>query len=192
MIASGVKAFSIRWKNLTPLNDMYREIILDTGFVADLIAIYYEEELSKGKSNGFIPKYSISRTLAKEVNKIYWDSLYNDNFSHGVVVASTFAFIEISRKYQEIVQNRFSIVKFRAFISSPPPWFVIEPLQLSLLDDLRRVPSTIHISSFSSSTIEFADAIHVATTLTRGANSALATKDSKLVSMDILKSRILV
>ena len=49
-----------------------------------------------------------------------------------IVIASSFAFIEIGRKFDIISDGKYTIEKFRAFIESPPEWFQIASVDESL------------------------------------------------------------
>ena len=49
------------------------------------------------------------------------------------MIASTFAFIEVSRQFDQIVREHFTISQFAAFVNQPPDWFFISSIDANLL-----------------------------------------------------------
>lgn len=179
----------MKWKiGMTVLNN-YTDIVIDTNVLSDFLAIYFENSISTGEM--FTPKYRISKDLSSKINSIVLDH-NNDGISKfGKIVASNFAFIELARKFDECSSGRYTIDQFRAFIVSPPEWFVLETVSVDLFNELKKLPSFIEYKG-DKLTIEWADAIHCATALIRGENSLFATSDSRLNIIPIFKERLVL
>jgi predicted nucleic acid-binding protein len=124
----------------------------------------------------------LNHRVVKEIRGII--KAYDYMRSH-LVVASTFAFLEIARKFVEVSGNRFTIEQFSGFIDQPPEWFWVAPLDESLFLELLRIPPYVTMPGGQLKNIEWADAIHLATALSRE-NCLLATTDSRLKQLSIL------
>jgi predicted nucleic acid-binding protein len=98
----------------------------------------------------------------------------------GHLVASTLAFVEMSRKWEEIVQGRFDVAQMAAFIEQPPEWFVIESLDEALVSVLCDVPAYVQMPEGDIRSLEWTDAVHIATTLIRGVDAQLAATDHEV------------
>jgi len=164
------------------------DIVLDTNVLADFIASYYKFEINV--SGSFEEYKTISRFFAEKLN------LINSNYKNygvlqdGVIIASTFAFVEIARQFEKIANKRFSIIQFRAFIESPPDWFIIYSLNEELFAYLNLLPSYVVMPGGNSLTLEWADTIHVATALSRDEICLLATTDGRLVNIVDIQKRL--
>jgi len=166
-----------------------KDIVLDTNILADLLAQFYSSEFHK---NGLFQASAIlERPWVQHINSIIqwhtdYETLLGDE-SPGLVVASTFAFVEIARKFDDISHGRFTISQFQAFISQPPGWFFIASCDYALLEPLELLPASVALPNHKFKRIELADAIHAATSLSRD-HSYLATTDSRLKAIDILQT----
>ena len=135
----------------------------------------------------FCHKGLISKILASELNKIL---KYFEFGQTRIVISSVFAFIEISRNWEKLVQGRYSIDQFYAFIYQTPEWFSIAPIDEDLIPYIVQVPSSVHIKD-GIERIEWTDCIHVATTISREGRSKLATTDRRIQHLKELNGRLL-
>lgn len=165
-----------------------KDIVLDSNILSDFISIFYENNVNTHGS--FEERYRVNRVLANRINLILKTFRENETFEDGVVVVSSFAFVEIARKFEIISNNRFSIEQFKAFIASPPEWFVIASLSDELFPLFNNIPISVLFES-ESRPIEWTDAIHAATALSRGANCLLATTDSRIMKIQELANRFI-
>jgi predicted nucleic acid-binding protein len=150
-----------------------KDIVCDTNITAEIIKQYYQANKFYGFSENAIITHKLKYILNKKI--------YEPNTS-GYIIASSFAFIEIARKYKEIISDKIKVHQFMAFIQQPPEWFLIEPIDINLLEQLRALPPY----NSENKPIEWADAIHAATALNRE-NACFVTTDSKLLKIGILK-----
>ena len=152
------------------------DLVLDSDYLADLLAQYFDPTCVDYGDGNFQPLGYISTSLAGRLNTILKSSAWG---VFSLVIASTFAFIEMSRKWDPIVNNRFTVTQMHSFIRQTPDWFSIAPVD----DDL--LSSFVYTSAINSKSesIEWTDNIHMATVLSRGANpssATLVTNDRKL------------
>lgn len=164
------------------------DVVLDTNVLADVIAQYFDTT-QRG-----LQQFQESRTINKDtaliINGIirrhyegFLSEFRGDEYP-GYVVASTLAFVEIARKWKAIVDQRFSVDQFLAFIEQPPEWFLIEPVDENLIMILTYIPTHIKIARGDTDNeiraIEWTDAIHIATAKARGENTLLAATDREI------------
>jgi len=162
------------------------DIILDTNTLSDVIAQYYENDIIF--SGVFRTKYRLSKKAVTILNGILFRS--REDMLENVVVASTAAFVEIARKFDDIVQNRFSLEQFKAFIDAKPSWFVVAAVNTDLVSLLSRIPADVRLKGGAIKPLEWADIIHVATALSRGDNIVFSTTDSSLQALELLEGKI--
>lgn len=166
---------------------MSRDIVLDTNIAADFLAVFFENKVNSG--GAFAAKYRLSVDLVRRVNKILDEYRHGEGvFASGIVVVSSFAFVEIARQFNEISSGRFSLEQFKAFIESPPEWFLIESLNPQLFLLFKEVPEKVTEGNLP---IEWADAIHVVTAISRGNNSLLSTTDRRIQLIEGLRNRLI-
>lgn len=167
------------------------DVILDTNLLADLMAQYYDQAYS---DRGFFINYkTLNSELIREINKIiawHTESDWGDiSFnSPGLIIASTFAFVEIARKFQVIVDGRFTLEQFAAFIDQPPEWFFISSVDSTLVPYLAELPAEVRLSNGDVKPIELADAIHLATAMSRD-EYLIATTDARMRKVGFLSAR---
>jgi len=154
-----------------------QDIVLDTNILSEFLAQYFQQRQKSGHftSNQLETTDLLNHRVVREIQAIIKSY---DDMSH-LVVASTFAFLEIARKFAEVSGNRYSIEQFSGFIDQPPEWFLVAPLDESLFLDLLQIPPYVTMPGGQLKNIEWADAIHLATALSRE-NCLLATTDSRL------------
>lgn len=162
------------------------DIVLDTNILSDFLAQYFESE--SRRSPVFHEQGFISLELAQGINRIVqrWNDPFIDQYP-GHLVASTLAFVEISRKWEHIVQERFDVVQMAAFIEQPPEWFIIEPLDEALVSVLCDVPADVQVVQGNTRSIEWTDAVHIATAFIRGTDARLAVTDREMRQAGILE-----
>lgn len=171
------------------------DIVLDTNILSDVVAQYFAQPYPAALT---IQKSShISPNLARELNRRIrwfseeWLAYEESDSSPGLIVASVLGFVEIARKFREIANGRFEEDEFRSFISQPPKWFLIASVDATLVRYLCRVPSYVKVDhSHTLVPVEVADALHVATALSRD-DALVAATDSRIRAMTSLKNRII-
>ena len=167
--------------------DIVHDIILDTNVLVEFFAQYFES--GSRRKPVFYERGFISRELAQSMNTIVgqWSDPLIDQYP-GHLVASTLAFVEISRKWETIVQERFDVIQMAAFIEQAPVWFVIEPLDETLVSVLCEVPAYVRMAQGERRSIEWTDAVHIATVLIRGEGARLAASDREMrrIGIDIV------
>ena len=166
------------------------DIVLDTNILADMLAQYFEENFRE--RGYFTSKGQINEDLVSRINHILrWHVEDNDTPYPGLVIASTFAFLEIARQFDRIVNQRFTLVQFAAFIDQPPEWFLVSAVDQSLFLHLSNLPRDISLPNGDRRPIEWADAIHIATALSRDEPCLLATSDNSIRAVELLVDRII-
>ena len=165
------------------------DIVLDTNMLADILAQVYEAESRLRPA--FYEKDSISAELAQAANRIVrsWGDPLIDRYP-GQLVASALAFVEISRQWKYIVKGRFSVEQMAAFVEQPPEWFVVEPVDEILVSTLCEVPAKVETSSGEVRSLEWTDAIHLATAFVRGDTAKLAVTDQEMQEVPALQGRL--
>lgn len=139
------------------------DLVLDVGALADLLAQCFQAEdwtKPQVQATHFLPSEA-----SRQINRIVWGD------GHYVVVASALAFVELARKWDAIVAGRFHPYQLAAFLQDPPDWFAVEPVDEDLIPLFGQVPLVQEL--------EWPDAIHVATVLSRE-NGNLVTSDHNL------------
>lgn len=154
------------------------DLVLDTGALADVLAQYFQAE------DRTTPQFQTSRFLppetARQINRIVrGDGRY-------VVAASAMAFVELVRKWDEIVNGRFEPHQLAALLQEPPDWFSVEPVDEDLIPLFGQVPPEVPMPDGSVQPIEWPDAVHVATALSREEGS-LVTSDRRLLQVMTLR-----
>lgn len=170
------------------------DIVLDTNILADFLAQYFG--IAERGRMEFIAQDTLNAPLTQRINQIVrWHQLDFPNedvgYYPGRIIASTLAFVEMARKWTSIVRNRFEVIQLAAYVAQPPEWFVIEPIDENLLDMLCDVPASILASNGCEESIEWTDAVHVATALARGEDCVIAVTDRRIQRISLLRSRLI-
>jgi predicted nucleic acid-binding protein len=166
-----------------------QDIVLDTNILSEFLAQYFQHRQKKDHFTAYyiettkLLNYRVVREIRKTINSYHNTGMYR-------IAASTFAFLEISRKFEEISGNQYSIEQFSGFIDQPPEWFLVAPVDESLFLDLLRIPPYVTMPGGQLKNIEWADAIHLATALSRE-NCLLATTDSRLKQLSNFQKLII-
>lgn len=164
------------------------DIVLDSGHMVELVAQYFDKNLANYGYGRFQAVGVFSVEIARRLNSIVQTSR-TSGFS--LVIASTFTIVEISRKWKEMVGTKFTVEQFYAFLQEPPSWFSLAPV------DEQLSPFFIYVPNRNSKmeSIEWTDAIHMATVFSRGddpSSATLATTDGKLKQILVDKGRIVI
>lgn len=169
------------------------EIVLDSNILSDFLAQFFGGA-KRGKTH-FVSQDTISKDLARKINHIVdsWSEGEDDETQRypGLIVTSVLAFVEIARKWDAIVRKRFSVEEMAAFVEQPPEWFVIDPIDESLVEAFSTLPRDVSMDSGDIKTIEWTDAIHITTALSRGEACKLATTDGRIRQIKTLEGRLL-
>lgn len=169
---------------------MMADIVLDTNILVDVLAQYYEESFRE--RSYFKTTKWLSRDLVRRLNRILDWHLGNDDSPYpGLIVASSFAFVEIARQFEAIATGRFTVAQFAAFINQPPEWFFIAAVDSTLLPYLCGLPREISLLSGDVKPIEWTDAIHIATALSRDEPRLLAVTDARIREVELLQGMII-
>ncbi|MBV9125737.1 MAG: hypothetical protein JO112_20500 [Planctomycetes bacterium] len=168
-----------------------RSIGLDTGPLADFLGQFYG---SAQRGNAPFQKgMSLTPEAAKAINAIV-QTFVRDEPARYLVFASTLAFAEITRKWGNLAGGRFHPHQLRAFIAAHPPWFVVDPVDESLVEPFLQVPSKVDMGGGQLANIEWADAIHVATVFSRDTEQEkcyMAVEDQRIQRLPQLEGRCL-
>lgn len=165
------------------------DLVFDTSVLAGLLQQYFEADVLR--RGFFVPDDKLSVNLVRQLNRIikyHSDTLYDHDSSPGLVIASVLAFIEVARKFDVLSGGKYSIAQFAAFIASPPDWFRISPLDDDILSYLNELP--IIIREKDGEPLELADAVHVATALSRE-KFYVVTTDKRIKSLGILNNNVI-
>ncbi len=151
------------------------DIVLDSDHLVELLEQYYDEKRADRGYGRFGSEGLFSNRLTSRLNNIIRNS---EGLHLSFVIASTFTFVEISRQWEEMVGNKFTEEQFYVFVKEAPTWFNIAPVDDQLAPFFLNIPN----DNSKSEPIEWTDAIHMATVLSRGEDASaatLATSDRK-------------
>lgn len=153
-------------------------LLVDTCVLADIMRQYNPAVPHSLFSEGA----NLKKNMLKMINAIVGD----EDGNNGYIITSTFAYLELINKFDEIfkgVNKNLMLRRVIATIQQPPSWLIIEDMDMETAKHFCEVPNSIksgvHISSD--------DAIHIATALQRGDNIHLLTTDHVLEMVEIEK-----
>jgi predicted nucleic acid-binding protein len=164
----------MKWKLGTEKRLPMLDLVMDTGPLADLLGQYFQAE--DRDTLHFTESSYLSTDTVREINLI----VHGDG--RHLIAASTMAFVELARKWDEIVTERFAPRQLAAFLEDPPDWFSIEPVDEDLVPTLIQVPPEVMMPDGTAKPLEWPDAIHIATTLGRQ-EAKLITSDRRMLRM---------
>lgn len=159
------------------------DIVLDTCFLGEFLIQYFSLFAANRGYGRFRQDGRISRDLARRLNQIR-----ESRRLEALVVASSFAFVELARSWDGMIAGRLTEAQLYAFINQPPEWFDIAPVDEDFVPYLFQVSKNVRVDG-ELHPIELPDAIHVAATFSRGSESLLATTDGRLRSLPRLWGR---
>ena len=164
------------------------DIVLDSDHLVEFFIQYFDPVIANHGRGKFQPSRVFSRELAHRLN----DIVAADR--EGIckfVIASTFAVVEIARNWDTIVGSRFSVQQLHAFVLQHPEWFDLAPVDEDLMPFFVDVPPLVLVGS-KPVPIEWTDAIHLATMISRGVEATLATSDTRAIKVLERDGRVLV
>ena len=164
------------------------DLILDTNVLGEFFEQYFDVSLGNRGCGTFVAGDFLSVNAAREINRIVMSFQRHDDIAAGIVVISSFAFVELFRKWDQITNGRIDLNRLRGFLKQPPVWVNIAPLDESLAPFFIQVPISVFTDNGFKS-IEWTDCVHVATALARGDGHVIATTDSIMRQMN-LTSRV--
>ena len=153
------------------------DIVLDSNTLADFLAQYFgpaERGQQPFQGGGRLPP-----DLARRINSVVIRYMANEIVTT-VIVASTLAFVEIVRKWGQIVQDRFQPHQMAAFLEQTPDWFSVAPVDEDLVEFFCDVPADVSMPDGTTKPVELPDAVHVATVFSRAETCLFATSDQPL------------
>lgn len=157
------------------------DFVIDTHILVEIIKAYDSREPLNRLNLGQLPN-----DISTQINSII--SMKGD---YGYVVSSVLGLIEIANQFEKISNGKFDEVKFKAFVTQPPVWFLVEPISLECARNLHPIDSHVVVDD-KKVPIEINDAIHAATVFTRDKYNALfGTQDIRLIALPCLKNKVL-
>lgn len=164
------------------------DIVLDTNVLADFLGQYFGPA-ERGR-NEFHEGCWLSLEAARRTTQICrWYEV--DQTPTCLVVASSFAFVEIAQHWNALARDRFQPHQLAAFLRQPPGWFSVAPVDEDLVEFFCCVPSDVWMQDGSARPIEWTDAVHIATLLSRDSTCLFATVDRRLRRLPYLSQRLL-
>lgn len=164
------------------------DIVLDSGHLAEFFTQYFDADIADRGRGKFQAGEVFSEDLARRLNNIVAEA--PEGISN-LVIASTFALIEIARNWDALVGSRFSVQQLHAFVYQHPEWFSFAPVDEDLMPFFVDVPSMVLVGS-NLVPIEWMDAIHLATVISRGGEATLATNDTRAIKVLKRHGRVLL
>lgn len=143
-----------------------RDVVLDTNALSEFL-IQFFGQADRGREL-FQAYNGLSEECTQRINDIVRRHIETQTLEH-VVAASSLAFVELVRKWDEIVAGQIEPYQLAAFLEQSPDWFSVEPVDEDLIDVFCEVPPVVWTSDGQEFPIEWADAVHAATALSRGA-----------------------
>jgi len=164
------------------------DVVLDTDVLAEVIGQYFGRA-ERGRAP-FEAGGCLSGERARRLNSIrMWAE--GGEAVGPLAIASALAFVEMVREWEDIVRGRFETYQLAAFLEQPPEWFSVAPVDEDLVEFFCRVPAHVVTPGGDTAPIEWTDAVHVATLLSRDPNCLLATNDRPMTSIPLLDGRLL-
>jgi hypothetical protein len=163
--------------------------VLDTGPLADFLGQYFGP--ARRGHAPFRRGDSLSEAAARAINTIL-RAYYADEPSPDLVIASTLAFVEIARKWDQLAGGRFAPYQLKAFLAGPPPWFIVDPVDEDLVEFFLRLPADVLMEDGRPASIEWTDAVHAATALSRDTpprHCLIAVEDRRMLRIELLRER---
>jgi hypothetical protein len=163
------------------------DIVLDTDGLADFLCQYYgtadhgRGEFDRGRW--------LSDAAARAINRIVRTYGAQGRLSH-FVIGSALAFAEVVRKWHTLTQGQLQPHQLRAFLDDPPEWFLVAAVDESLVPFFCRLPADIQTETGQVESIEWTDAVHAATAISRNESGqprcVLRTRDHRIVRIELL------
>lgn len=165
-----------------------RDLVLDTNVLADFLTQYFgpaERGQSPFEAGGWLSSSAVR--LLNQMRRRY----RADEPVKNLVIASSLAFVELVRQWDDIVQDRFQPYQLAAFLVQPPDWFSVAPVDEDLIEFFCDVPADVSTPEGIVKSIEWTDAVHIATVFSRDDECLFATTDQRLQHVARLSRRLL-
>jgi hypothetical protein len=159
------------------------DLVCDTNILCEIIIQYFGDDFDRE-----YPDFKEQKFINKDTAKIL-NEISREIESTRYIIASTFAFVELSRKFNKIFLNQITIDQFRSFIEQPPDWFLVADVDERLFEYLLDIPAFVTLNA-SIQNIEWADAIHIATALSRD-HWIFSTSDYRIKALEIMNDKVL-
>lgn len=159
------------------------DILLDTNVFAEFLAQFFDPASADRGYGVFRPQGFMSSTVATVLNRLKADHLRFGDIRSGIVVVSAFGVIELSRKWRQIVGTKLTIIQLHSFILQPPEWVSIAPVDDTLIPFFMSLPTHIVTTQGHFKALEWTDAIHVATAVSRGEGIFIGATDGVIRSL---------
>lgn len=130
----------------------------------------------------------LRKNMLRLVNSVIGDE---DEIS-GFIVTSTFAFLELINKFdeifkQEIANHSMTLDRLTATLQQPPSWLITEDVN----EDTAKTFCEVPISISTGERISSDDAVHIATALQRGDDITFLTTDHILKQLNMKKIKVI-
>lgn len=148
-------------------------VFVDTCVLSDIIRQY----------NPLCPRNPLQEGnyLKKDMLR-YVNQIITDVEDNGYIIASTFAFVELINKLDDIFSGSVSKERLLGVVNQPPSWFIVEDMNKDTAIHFCDVPASVGGTSISSD-----DAIHVATAMQRGDALLFLTTDQTISKLSLPK-----
>jgi len=154
------------------------DLCLDSNVIAELLAQFFAAERRWPVT--FIHQGALSERAARCASNIVRRHAADPiDEPPGLVVANALASIELCRKWEQIVADRFTPYQLAAFLEQPPDWFSVVPLDEYLVESFIHVPAYVPLGG-RTVPLEWTDVVHAATAHSRGEDALFATTDQRL------------
>jgi len=160
------------------------DIILDTNVLGDFFAQYFDAARGNRGNGEFERGPFLSGEAASEINRVTRSFRRHGDSAAGIVVISSFAFVELFRKWDAITEGLVDFDRLRGFMREPPEWLSIAPLDEELVPSFFEVPPSVYVGGRFRS-IDWTDAVHIATALSRGDGHNIATTDEIMLGINL-------
>lgn len=157
-------------------------VVLDACVLAEFFFQYFSNTHADRGNKSFKQGGGLSNGAVDRINRIVRAFRSSDLAPKGKVIVPPLALIELVRKWDEMVVERFRVSSLAAFVDSPPEWVSISSWDESLIPSFLRIPREVYLDGRATS-IEWTDCIYPATALAFGNGNAVATSDRKLLAL---------
>lgn len=159
-----------------------RDVVLDTNVLSEFLAQFFG--IADRGRQPFQARNAFSEACVRRVNQIVQRYTETEILEH-VVAASSLAFVEVVRQWDELMAGRIEPHQLAAFLEQPPDWFSVEPVDADLVEVFCDVPPTVWTLENQEFPVEWPDAVHAATALSRE-SCWFATSDKRLQLIPVL------
>jgi predicted nucleic acid-binding protein len=164
------------------------DLILDTNVLGEFFEQFFDSSKANRGFGEFVSGRFLSNAAASEINRVVRSFRRRGDITGGIIVISSFGFVELFRKWDQISGGLLDLQKLRGVLEQPPDWLSIAPLDETLIPSFFEVPTHVFLAS-GFKAVDWTDAVHVATALSRGDGHRIATTDEVIWSLN-MQSRV--